>query len=609
MLTGIGYTGIQNIGDKYIYAENCLHQPTSSYWQGFDGQYSSPSFINNTLYSSYHLCDQNPETIPLLADNTVGRTPVERTSLYIYCLFLAVNNISSDPHPIYHGQIGRYVYSTSNPPVISLPNIVVNNSGGAAFYRYEKFAEWDSKFNFYRIVSAASNSGLPVKPNYLHLLNGYYLDPRAKLSEIEIIPTETKTIQIEYYQVNKFEPIPSLSSIDVCYYTINLVKDKPSKLPIADCVMGTLYCDDPNTINLISNISQSGKYSGKYFLEANLPELFSEWNTLYDIALNTPLTPPVISFTPILTQYQYQVESRRDLKVIGANNNYWNNRDTPTPDRIPNFPHPMFLVDNQRAFNWHIKPQSDDSFGDLVMNSPLLVNIGKSLDVATWSVNLDDPDLPRVDNLGWRIQRICDIAGIRVNPDGTINKEKEKKLVRQVIDSKKRLDDKLVGVTVFGELGMVMKRITNRFKGKTEIVSDQCVIIQDIPQMIQEYFEQINLALGIQESSAVEIKQGEKGEIRARFSSQLEILIELVNLLSSGNEMSRAALVSSLITQSQTNELIAGLGLPSVTKTIPVKIDKNIHQIPFKGIAAHRSISQEIATCTYNVGIVLGQVL
>jgi hypothetical protein len=73
--------------------------------------------------------------------------------------------------------------------------------------------------------------------------------------------------------------------------------------------------------------------------------------------------------------------------------------------------------------------------------------------------------------------------------------------------------------------------------------------------------------------------------------------------------MTRAALVSSLVTQSQTNELIAGLGLPSVTKTIPIKIGKKVRQVPFKGIAAHRSIAQEVATCTYNVGIVLGQVL
>jgi mannose/fructose-specific phosphotransferase system component IIA len=79
--------------------------------------------------------------------------------------------------------------------------------------------------------------------------------------------------------------------------------------------------------------------------------------------------------------------------------------------------------------------------------------------------------------------------------------------------------------------------------------------------------------------------------------------------MSSMNEMTRSNLVSSLVTQSQSSEIIAGFGLPSVTKTIPIKIGKSVSQLPFKGIAAHRSMSQEIATCTYNVGLVTGQLL
>jgi hypothetical protein len=265
----------------------------------------------------------------------------------------------------------------------------------------------------------------------------------------------------------------------------------------------------------------------------------------------------------------------------------------------------MFIVNNQRAFDWHVKPQSDGSYGNLTMNSPMLEEVHASLGAGKWGINPDDPDVVRIDNLGWRIKRLCDILGIRVKTDGTIDKPAEKKLARRIIAREENLDPKKFGVTSFGEMGMAMKRISNRFV-KDKIVSDQCVIVQDIPQKIDEYFEQINLALGIQESSAVQIVEGEKV---ARFNNQLEILVELVRLMSSMNEMTRSNLVSSLVTQSQSSEIIAGFGLPSVTKTIPIKIGKSVSQLPFKGIAAHRSMSQEIATCTYNVGLVTGQLL
>jgi hypothetical protein len=246
--------------------------------------------------------------------------------------------------------------------------------------------------------------------------------------------------------------------------------------------------------------------------------------------------------------------------------------------------------------DWYIK----NSAGEKV------TAIWKALGGNKYGTNNIDNTKDRVTNLGFLVERIAKVLGIRFDDNGKIEVDKEKATVRKVIDKSKNIDSEKVGVNSFGEGGMVVKRINNRFSHKGEIVSDQCVVLQDIPDLIQEYFEQSNLALGIQESSAIEIKQGTTA---ARFNSQLELLIELVNLMSSSNEMTRAALVSSLVTQSQTNELIAGLGLPSVTKTIPVKIDKKVTQLPFKGIAAHRSISQEIATCTYNVGIATGQLL
>lgn len=468
--------------------------------------------------------------------------------------------------------------------------------------RVEKINVWKTNTELSNTFTSAS------KPDYENLINGYYLDSRTLPSNIKIVAPQTKTVLIEYYRQNLSEGVPSLKSIDWMYYKVDLIKGRECYLPIFSPVLGTLWIDDPVIESLIKGIpALPGQYSYADCFPSAVSGLFSYWNGLYEAAnsIATAVSPGSLISDFITTQVSSSV------KILGASNNYWNNAQAVNNLGF-DINHPMFAVDNLRAYNWHIKPQSDGSYGDLVMNSPLLENIGKALDVAKWSVNADDPNLPRVDNLGWRINRICDVAGIRVKTDGTIDTDRDKKLVRQVVNKDKTIDAKKIGIISFGELGMVVKRISNRFKRKgksAEIVSDQCVIVQDIPQLMQEYFDQINLALGIQESSAIEIKQGDKGEDIARFNNQLEILIELVNLMSSSNEMTRSTLVSSLVTQSQTNELIAGLGLPSVTKTIPIQIGKKVTQLPFKGIAAHRSISQEVATATYNIGIVLGQVL
>lgn len=480
------------------------------------------------------------------------------------------------------------------------------------------------------------------RANYIDLLSGYPADSRIVIQQPVIIPTISEKVEVSYYRQNKLEGVPDLQSIDWMFYDCELQQGVPYQLPVVDCVLGTLHLSSQSVKSQIANtVVSSNSYDLKYFLNENLPDLFAEWD-------------------------QGQAATNNILRVIGASNDRWNNRPTPTIDLNVDLTHPMFAIDNQRAYNWHIEPQVDGSYGKLIMDSPRTIEIRLMIEQLIKALNaleyqnetpavigtgtIDSPQTPathtldwyiknssigavlanritaiwkalggdrygkneldntkeRITNLGFLTERIAKVLGIRFDDNGKIDVDKEKSMVRKVVDGSKNIDPEKVGVNGFGDGGMVVKRVNNRFKNKGGIVSDQCVVLQDMPDMIQEYFEQANLALGIQESSAIEIKQDGTA---ARFSSQLEMLVELINLMSSGNEMVRAALVSSLVTQSQTNELIAGLGLPSVTKTIPIKIGSRITQVPFKGIAAHRSISQEVATATYNIGIVLGQVL
>jgi|GEM_PF-4546434 len=452
------------------------------------------------------------------------------------------------------------------------------------------------------------------KPNYKDLVTGYKLDYRDIPSDIKInIPPNTSIdFTLSYYKNNRLEGLPNFLSIDWFEYKLKGITGN-YLLPVTDCVLGTLYCDNQTVVDLISALpSQEGEYKPSDLLPSAIGQLFSIWDGLYEADNIPPTLLPnstILGLTPFLHK-------------LGANNDIWNNNKDRTDDLNYDPTHPMYIVDNRRSYEWHIAPQtgpkhpvveSEDidaeleskGIGILIMDSPRTIEIHAALDASKYSKNDLDPKKPRVTNLGHLVEKIAFLLGYRMQADGKFNKPNEDKILRQIIPSDAKLDKSKVGVNNFGKDGMVLRRLNNRFS-KDGIVSDQCVIVHDLLQLISEFHDQTNLAFGIQESSAIEVNN-DAGT--AKYNNQLEILVDLITIVKDSQEMIRAALVSGLVTQGQTSEIIAGIGLPSVTKTIPIKIDGKNTQLPYKGIAANRSLSQEIATCTYNVGIVTGQLI
>jgi hypothetical protein len=465
-------------------------------------------------------------------------------------------------------------------------------------------------------------------PSYIDFLDGYNLDNLIKTnSHARFRLQKSELITISYWRENKLESVPNIRSIDSVNYQIDCLADNYYYLDLSEVVLSTLNISSVEATNQVKSILLSDRYYqySDYFIGSD-DNLITRWITLYELSDPIQPAPPVpiintyqwgstsTGYIPIEYQNQYNTPvifeivsntfSQNILRKLAANN-IWNNDDSENLDINSKVSHPMFEVDNQRAYNWHIKTQTDGSYGDLIMNSPEIKEIHAALNAAKYSRNTLDPTKQRVSNLGHLIEKASYLLGYRPEPDGTFKPDTEKSRVRKVIDSNTQLDPAKIGVNNFGADGMVVKRINNRFS-KNEVVADQCVIVHDLLQLIAEYHDQLDLALGVQESSAVELKDG---ATTARYPNQLAMMTELLNLVNTVNEMTRSILVSSLVSQAQSNELIAGLGLPSVTKTIPIKMDNKTNQLPYKGIAGHRSISQEIATCTANVGIVLGQLI
>jgi hypothetical protein len=451
------------------------------------------------------------------------------------------------------------------------------------------------------------------KPCYLDLITGYRLDKRKIPQQISIESSIDKVVKLGFYRNNPYEQVDNLTSINYTEKQIKLKQNTEEIVDVKGLVLGTLWTNDPNiTIKPLSVGSGSYELVKMIYNAGNIASLFAYWETLYNAEVAKQVEKP--PFDPVgktLLKETVYTSVNGDLKLLAANNDYWHNA-TLGNDIGVDIDHPLFKADDARTFKYHFKPQLDGSFGDLVMDSPRIIElrdfvekIYTSLEAEKYSTNELDPNAPRVPTLGHLIEKIAYLLGYRPQPDGTFNKPTEDTRVRKIIASRESVDPKKVGVNNFGEDGMVLKRLNNRFKGN-KIVADECVVVKDFIQLISEYHDQDNLAFGIQESSAIEINT-ESGT--ARYNNQLEILVDLITTVKDSQEMIRAALVSGLVTQGQTTEIIGGLGLPSVTKTLPITIDGKNKAIPYKGIAAHRSISQEVATVAYNVGIVTGQLI
>jgi hypothetical protein len=603
MLFKISAKGNKFLGEYQLYEEGCNHQPTTAPGVFRPGNYSyqfrlNPDAVYTNICSRYQLPFEN--SIDIYSE------PTEYTHWFQYVIYDAYYyGDASLLFAAFEGATEQQVTNSPDPNSCAIkPAMTINKSGNIGFYSYRSVSSFASRAKYYRRVNGQNSIPIPVKPNYRSLVNGYSLDIRKLPKSKIIIPTKTQKVKFGYYRESTVDP---LQAIEWMQYELDLQKSKPLMLPIINPVLGTSYCSDQNIKSQIINLkTDSGSYPYAYLFEENLPAIFGDWNSLYQSELSKSVDTPDLGSGVTVDGiiYYYHEEKDRTLRAIGGNNDIWNNRPIGTEDINIELSHPLWIVDDQRSYDWWFAPQTDNSYGTVTMHNPKIDEIRDAINAGYYAKNPITGEV-RVANLGHLLEKIAYLMGYRPEADGTLSHDKEKANVRTIISKDKPVDPTKVGVNSFGEMGMMFRRLNNKNDGK-QVTANECVLVKDLPQLLAEYQDQLNLALGIQESSAISV---ETQNGTAKYENQLQVLVELLNLSITNHDLIRSALVSSMVAQGQTTELIAGMGLPSVTKTIPIKIDGKISDLPYQGIAAHRSLSQEIAVCTQNVGIVAGQLI
>jgi hypothetical protein len=463
----------------------------------------------------------------------------------------------------------------------------------------------------------------PVPADYLDLLHGYQLDSRSKPSrKVKLKVDRDCEIDFNYYRPNPYEPIPKLSSIDWVHRRITFKKDTDYWLDFSEAVLGTvqIFGDTDIVSSLTNQITNTlhlvTEYAWSNYLHANIESLFARWASVYQaiVAKLKPLSDDLLNMDAALKTNYYRETKQYEQNILhklAANNNYWHNEPAAGIDLNVDDTHPMFLVDDERAYNWHIKPQFDPQTGEergigtLVMDSINVINIAKALDANKFATDETDPTQSRVATIGWHVNRQSEVLGISVKPDGTIDEALEKTINRRLHATGSEANNtQEYNPNCFGSKGMLVRYLPNKFSSNGTAAGGYRKV-RSIPQLLAEFHEQANAAMGYQEGTAIEIQLD--GETY-RYPNQLALLTELFVTAKQTATYSKGSFFSSLIGEQSIKEVIAGLGLRTVDKYLEFSVAGKAVKLYYKGISASQSVRRKLSAVATNVGMIFGNI-
>jgi hypothetical protein len=461
-------------------------------------------------------------------------------------------------------------------------------------------------------------------PSWRHLLNGYPLDARKppKTLKLKSTSSSAQMATLRYYQQNHMESHPLVTeTLDWRTRKIKIEAGKEVSIKITGMMMGTLDLEFEGTLE-----TELGAYAASYLRVGQGQQLLSEWEQLRSGGtVETGIKPYPLGNTVYVTTTDNRVtgeystdyhsllycsgtsETKNgNLKIWAslANNDRWGiGRANPpqTPEEVPLGK--TIEINNLDRETLFYEAQLDGSIGQLIMDSPRLLEIHAALQADHYGAPVDG-QLPVI-NYRVLAEKGLAILGYRPNYiTGEHDKAAEKKRVRQLFNGAESNEG--YSGNYFGEKGLVMRRVPNQFGKTGQIEHGGFVGVPDLPHLIKEALDQIAIAIGGQESGAIEIREGD--QVR-RYPNQLELLKDVALATSATHKLTHQTFLSGVVTQQQTGEIIAGLGLPTVLKNTTVATNGKIKPLPYWGIAPNYSLGKKIDNVLYNTGVVLGQVV
>lgn len=497
--------------------------------------------------NAYSDVDPSPLTIP-----TYGSTKLIASNVYKYV---------GDPAGTVTPEWLEYTGNSANLPDL-YPGIYSRKLTGHTTYSDGGTTVYRGLVSFFEKITTSPPTPL-LKPTYLDLLQGYHGDPRDIPNYPRVKPNYSGTLTISYYTENTLEAIQGLRSIDWVTYTIEVTKDKSIYLPIINCVLGTLWIDNSGIENQIkSNSTLLGKYPYVTLFPSGVDDIFSQWDNIYQSARNLP------TYSGIILESSTYRNISKTIRILGANNDIWHNA-TEVSDVGFSVTHPLFAVDETRTFNYHFKPQIvDDSLGNLVMDSPKIVELWTHFCSQNPVVNDIDNELPRVNTHGYYLTKIAHLLGHRVDANGEVDLKKEAEIVPQLLNKPRwKQGDTSYSQYAYGKKGIVVPSLPTSYDRQGRLL-EQYHICHDIPQLLAAMQSDIDKSLGIEQGSQIRVK-GLDGKI-IPFQNQLAMAIDNQQRVQIMSERIEKLYGMNLVQGQELRGLYSGIGIPVSVEKLPV---------------------------------------
>jgi hypothetical protein len=468
--------------------------------------------------------------------------------------------------------------------------ILINGYEQSSYYAYQAALPR----NVYKLIRGNYSVSLPTPPSYIDLLDGYPLDPRTiPNGEIVLKPTKSTAVEISYFRKNYLEPHPLFKSIDWVKTSIQLTQSVDYCIDLAGIVLGTLTVSSIDILTqILSYPISANNYPRSRYLEQNLDPLFAEWDSLFNAAMSP--TPNLVG--TIVGQVDKTYTGITYLRKSAANNNAWNNADLSANIDI-NFDdtHPMFKLDNDRAYDWHIAPQTE-GIGSLTMDSPRTIEIHAALNAGKYAVNELDSTKNRFTNLGYLVEQVAKLLGLRLNANGEVDRKLEATYTRKIVNNDPQYHKDAFGTNCFGQHGMLIPHLTNS-NG-----DDSYDIVYDYKDFILACFEHVNRSLGVQDGTELNIPNAVTGE-NDYYPNQLAVKLDMLSKITEVWQNSKEAHNLTNVIATEQRELMSGIGMPIAYRDLYTRYGT----IAYLGHQSDKgSINTALTTIKLNLGIFIG---
>lgn len=478
--------------------------------------------------------------------------------------------------------------------------------------KYQKFVEITAEVRLSDLGISYSSNSTTTEGTNLKWYLGTVLAANTVNINIPFIPLESEEIILTYYQY--VYDWAGCRIFNKEFKKYSLIKDQEINIQLDNVLPCSLIIvSDFNLVELNQYITFFNP--NKYLFPDQINSFIAHINSLHaqiedpDPYNNNSEDYSLGRGESIITTEDggYNICVEKNFHLITANNNYWN--QNLNQEDINPFNHPDLLKTDSEIFTNHLE-MYDGELIRTMPDSPRLLETHRALLEVHRALEADKyggktNDTPNNLTIARLIKHSARILGFEVKPDGKLNQEYISQHKLTVADDPSvPIEDYQVGF--FGYKGTLLKHLPNKVNGKN-VKLGGIAKIHNIPQFLGEIVNILNDALNLQNSSSILVNHGDGNQ--SKYTDQLALLIDMAIAIKEIQQLNSKTYFSSVVTQEMTKEVIAGLGLPTINKSVKMQVNNKPIHLPYKGIQPERSIQLSIAEVLYNQGITNGQLL